>query len=85
MKFFTILLKLSGFTIASNNSLANKKHQKLPENLKYLNEIEYKNAFIFPKDIQTVETKINTIDNPVILNYFLEEWNKWKSDMSNSF
>lgn len=74
-----------GYTIASNKSLNNTTHQKLPNDLKYLNEIEYKNAFIFPKDIQIAATKINTIDNPVILNYFLEEWNKWKADMSNSF
>ncbi|WP_445455896.1 polyamine aminopropyltransferase [Flavobacterium sp. HNIBRBA15423] len=74
-----------GYTMASNKDLDNLTHQKLPKNLKYLNEIEFKNAFIFPKDIQIVDTKINTIDNPVILNYFLEEWNKWKTDMSNSF
>jgi spermidine synthase len=34
-----------------------------------------------PKDILIKKTKINTIDNPVILNYFLDDWSKWKIDM----
>ncbi len=28
-----------------------------------------------------IDTKINTLDNPVILQYFLEDWEKWKADL----
>ena len=37
-----------------------------------------------PKDIRVVETKINTIDHPVVLDYFLEDWYKWKTDMTTN-
>lgn len=76
-----------GFTLAYNNEAQINKDYKLPENLKFLNQFEFEKAFVFPNDIKILPTKINTIDNPVILDYFLEEWNKWKLDMvsSNSF
>lgn len=76
-----------GFTIGYNNKELATKNYTLPSDLKFLNKFEFEKAFVFPKDIKVLTTKINTIDNPVILEYFLEEWNKWKLDMnaSNSF
>jgi spermidine synthase len=70
-----------GFTIAANHNFEITNPRKLPENLKYLTPKEFEISFAIPKDIAVLETKINTIDNPVILNYFLSEWNKWKMDM----
>ena len=52
----------------------------LPKDLKYLNANQVEQSFIFPKDITIAETKLNTLDNPIILNYFLDDWEKWKVD-----
>ncbi|WP_431167836.1 hypothetical protein, partial [Tenacibaculum halocynthiae] len=52
----------------------------LPEDLKYVNPNQIEEAFIFPKDIGIADTKQNTLDNPITLNYFLDEWEKWKVD-----
>ena len=46
----------------------------------YLTNRQLDASFNFPKDISIANTKVNTLDNPVILKYFLEDWNKWKSD-----
>ena len=69
-----------GFVIAKNESITISTTNELPQDLKYLNATQVEYAFVFPKDINIVETKINTLDNPVILSYFLEDWAKWKTD-----
>ena len=73
-----------GFTIAKNADFDEKNHRKLPEDLKFLTENVYLSSFEMPKDIRVVETKINTIDHPVVLDYFLEDWYKWKTDMTTN-
>ena len=73
-----------GYTIAKNSEFDEKNHRKIPENLKYLTENVFVNSFEMPKDIQIVSTKINTIDNPVVLDYFLDDWYKWKTDMTTN-
>jgi spermidine synthase len=70
-----------GFIIAANSDFNENKHRTLPNDLKYLTEGEMLNSFVFPKDVTIKETKINTIDNPVILDYFLNDWSKWKNDL----
>ena len=70
-----------GFIIARHEGNDSKVDTKaLPEDLKYLNPYQIEQAFIFPKDITIADTKQNTLDNPIILNYFLDEWEKWKVD-----
>jgi spermidine synthase len=49
--------------------------------LKYLDKNATTQLFELPKDIAIVDTKINSLDNPVILNYFLNDWKKWKPDV----
>ena len=73
-----------GYTIAKNSEFDEKNHRKIPENLKYLTENVFVSSFEMPKDISIVSTKINTIDNPVVLDYFLEDWYKWKTDMTTN-
>ncbi|WP_188460815.1 polyamine aminopropyltransferase [Marivirga lumbricoides] len=70
-----------GFTIASGEEIDVRNHKELPDQLKFLTDTVFHNSFIFPKDIALQETKINTIDNPVILSYFLDEWEKWRVDL----
>jgi spermidine synthase len=65
-----------GFIMASNLPFSQEKTYVLPKNLKYLDSFQLKSAFIIPKDIEFKETKINSIDQPVLLNYFLDEWQK---------
>lgn len=70
-----------GFIIARNETNTNTVDIKtLPKDLKYLTRNQVTQSFIFPQDIAIAETKVNTLDNPVILNYFLDDWAKWKTD-----
>lgn len=73
-----------GYTIAKNSDFDEKNHRELPKNLKYLTESEFVNSFEMPKDISIVATKINTLDNPIVLEYFLDDWYKWKTDMTTN-
>ncbi len=70
-----------GYTVAANYPLDPVKRRTLPDGLKFLTDREFENSFAMPKDITIKKTKINSIDNPVVLNYFLDEWTKWKSEM----
>lgn len=70
-----------GFIMARHGSNTETINMNtLPKDLKYLNPNEIEQAFVFPLDITIAETKLNTLDNPVILNYFLDDWAKWKVD-----
>ena len=70
-----------GFIIARNESNDEAIDMtSLPKDLKYLNPNQIEQSFIFPLDIIIADTKLNTLDNPVILNYFLDDWAKWKVD-----
>ena len=73
-----------GYTIAKNSDFDEKNHREIPKNLKYLTESEFVNSFEMPKDISIVATKINTLDNPIVLDYFLDDWYKWKTDMTTN-
>lgn len=70
-----------GFNMSSDSQLEIPSTNLVPEGLKFLDEIQLKNAFIFPKDIAFVKTKINHIDRPIILDYFLDEWIHWKENI----
>lgn len=64
-----------GFVLASDNTLSFNA-DKLPNDLKFIDN----NAFLFmnyfPKDLQPIAIKVNNIDKLPILNYYLEEWEK---------
>ncbi|QLG46453.1 polyamine aminopropyltransferase [Costertonia aggregata] len=73
-----------GFVLASRNPIdITVKKRNLPQNLQFLTDEQYQMAFLFPKDIEIAQTQKNTLDSPVILNYFLEDWNKWKTDLQS--
>ncbi|MFY7670694.1 polyamine aminopropyltransferase [Tenacibaculum sp. MEBiC06402] len=68
-----------GFVIGANTELDNLSAEKLPlEKLKFLDKKELNYALTLPKDIEIQETKINKLDKPIILNYFSEDWQRWK-------
>jgi spermidine synthase len=70
-----------GFNMAANKKFEVPEKPNLPKNLKYLDEFQFQNALKIPKDIKIQPTKINSLDNPVILSYFIEEWEKWKNNL----
>ena len=73
-----------GFIIARHKGNDEAIDMKsLPKDLKYLNPNQIEQAFIFPQDITIADTKLNTLDHPVILNYFLDDWAKWKVDFES--
>lgn len=67
-----------GFNIASHREINLPQHSEYPKGLKFLNDFQFKNAFTIPDDINIGETKINSLDSPVILDYFIAEWDDWK-------
>ena len=69
-----------GFIVAKNSAFSVKDLQLLPTELTYLDNEQAQQSFKLPKDIKIAKTKINTLDHPVILDYFIEDWAKWKSD-----
>ena len=74
-----------GFVIASDNKIEEGNiKSSLPKDLKFLTENQFQMAFQFPKDITIKETEVNTLDSPIILNYFIDDWNKWKTDLQSS-
>ncbi len=71
-----------GFNMASDREITNFGNT-LPSELKYLTQKQLGDAFVFPKDISIASTGINTLDNPIILNYYLDDWKKWKTDFES--
>lgn len=77
-----------GFVVASEGSLNELDVNTIPKNLKFLDEKEASYAMTMPKDIQIQSTKINRLDRPIILNYFNEDWQRWRIEFeegSSSF
>lgn len=73
-----------GFVMASDEEIEEENIKSvLPSDLKFLTENQFQMAFQFPKDITIKETKVNTLDSPIILNYFIDDWNKWKTDLQS--
>jgi len=47
-------------------------------NLRYLNSKTLPSLFQLPKDLQSLKTEINTLNNQALVRYYEEEWNRWK-------
>lgn len=61
-----------GFILASK-----RRHQvspKLPPELKFIDQANLKQLFIFPPDMQQTEHHYNTLNNQVLVNTFEKEW-----------
>jgi len=79
------LLGIGGFVIGTSDHTKLKiaaTDSSIFSELKYLDKNATTQLFELPKDIAIVDTKINSLDNPVILNYFLNDWKKWKPDVT---
>ena len=48
---------------------------------RYLEPNRLSHHFEFPPDISEIPgTKANTLDRPVLLDYYLKEWNSWRKE-----
>lgn len=71
-----------GFVMAAEHALPLKEvPDKFPKDNRFLNATQYSSMFNLPLDLEVVQTKVNTMDSPVILNYYLDDWAKWKTDL----
>lgn len=53
----------------------NWKHTgALPHGLRFVNAASIKNMFVFPPDMDEVQTDVNRLNNQVLVNYFEDEW-----------
>ena len=75
-----------GFIMAKKKEFPKLNFQLIDHipQLKYLDAELAKFSMKFPNDITFKETKINTLDRPIILNYFLDDWSKWRADFENT-
>lgn len=64
-----------GFVLASKAPIA--EPERLPDNLRYLNERTLSSLFVFPEDMQPVEVDVNRLDNQILVRYYDEEWRQW--------
>ena len=74
-----------GFVVGSNRELDfDRLNQPIDFYTKYLTPEAMQESLQWPKDIPIKSTSINTMDNPVILQYFLEDWEKWKVELKGN-
>jgi len=74
-----------GFVITSKEDLDfDKLRSPIGFQTKFLTSKTMQESFIWPKDIPIKATSINTMDNPIILQYFLEDWEKWKVELKGN-
>lgn len=69
-----------GFNIGLSNANYTIDTSRLPMGLKYLDKQSVESGFHFPKDVQIVDVKVNTLDQPVILDYFLDDYSRFKQN-----
>lgn len=72
-----------GFVVASPQALS-APARPVPPGLRYLTDDLMSYSFVLPKDVTIAKTRANTLDNPVILNYYLDDWSTWKQDFANN-
>jgi spermidine synthase len=69
-----------GFNLVFKTTETSVMVKNLPDNLKFLTTSQLENLYDWPADVTIQKTAVNTLDNPIILNYYLDDWNRWKKD-----
>jgi len=70
-----------GFIINSDDF--NPDAGRLPPGLKYLDSVALVNNFTLPKDVLIIDTEINTLDHPIVLDYFLDDFSRFKMNSNH--
>ncbi|MEA2110499.1 MAG: polyamine aminopropyltransferase [Campylobacterota bacterium] len=65
-----------GFTLAMNHTIEMNAN-KLPKNLKYLDETQLDNMTIFAPDMQEINASVNTLMHHSLMHYYNEGWSYW--------
>ena len=65
-----------GFVLASNHPLQPQELEIEPLT-RYLDTQAARNLFYFEKDLQLDSIPSSTLDRPVLLDYYLEDWTRW--------
>jgi len=65
-----------GFILAVPATPVQPNVDHLPEG-QFLTREVFRQAQVFSPDMSEVETKINTLEHPVLMEYYLEGWKKW--------
>lgn len=66
-----------GFWVAANNRELSPTNFNIDVPVKYLDNRIAENSFIFEKDLLVDSIRYNTIDRPILLEYYMEGWRKW--------
>ncbi|MFP4498287.1 MAG: polyamine aminopropyltransferase [Vulcanimicrobiota bacterium] len=66
-----------GFTLACDQAITTDKI-KISVPTKFLTPQTFKALFAFSKDSDEVETRINTLNNHILLEYYNKEWERWE-------
>lgn len=69
-----------GFNIGYLEDLGDPDATRLPLGLKFLEETTLNAGLSLPKDVEILDTEINTLDNPIILQYFLSDFAHFKQN-----
>lgn len=67
-----------GFNLASNQAINFDFDEQLQ--LKFLERESFDHIFYFPPDVQKNDVKANRLDQPIIMNYYLDHWEQLNSD-----
>jgi len=62
-----------GFVVASNQPL-NPKKADIQVGTRFLDAMNFSTLFIFDKDVQSNNVKVNRLDQPILLQYYLKGW-----------
>lgn len=73
-----------GFNMAFKTTEKPIRKKMLPDGLKFLNTTQLNHLYVWPTDVTIKNTAINTLDNPIILNYYLDDWKLWKKEFETS-
>ncbi len=69
-----------GFILASNNELDYQSISFKGLKTKYLEEDKIEKLFSFEKDVIIDNIPHNTLDNPILLEYYLKDWERWSRE-----
>ncbi len=63
-----------GFALARHHPFQPPDHCR--QGLRFLNDAMLPSLFLFPPDLDAVETEVNRLDNQILVRYYREDWTK---------
>ena len=66
-----------GFVMASKTPLEVKKMSVSVDNTRFFNQDSLQKSFVFEKDLLTNKKNYSSLESPVVLGFYLKEWQYW--------